>query len=63
MTDSDTLQYCLTHPTREEVDQEHARGKWLDIGAMSTRNLLKISKKRVLFWLALALTSPILQFL
>jgi hypothetical protein len=57
------IQYCLTPPSREEIDREHARGRWLDIGAMSIRNLLRISKKRTMFFLLLGLSSPILQFL
>lgn len=58
-----TLQYCLTPPSREEIDREHARGRWVDIGAMSFRNLRVVSKKRLILLLMLGLTSPVLQFL
>ena len=48
---------CLSAPTRKEVDEAHAKGKWLDIGVPSVRNLTNIAKPRVGMWLGLALTS------
>lgn len=48
---------CLSAPDRAEVDNVHARGKWLDIGVPSVRNLRWIDKKRMLAWTLLALTS------
>lgn len=56
------LQYCLTSPTREEVDKAHAKGRWLDIGVMSVKNMMAVSKKRVGLFLLLGLSSPPLQF-
>lgn len=48
---------CLSAPTRKEVDEAHAQGKWLDIGVPSVRNLTNIAKPRVAMWLGLGLTS------
>lgn len=52
--------YCmqyLTSPTRQEVDEAHARRVWLDIGVQSVRNLRHISWTRVLLWCLLGLSS------
>jgi hypothetical protein len=52
--------YCmqsLVAPTREEVDMCHAKGKWLDIGTASIRNLFSIDKLRVVLWLILMITA------
>ena len=52
--------YCmqiLTAPTRHEIDRAHAKGRWLDIGILSIRNLRWISIERVCIWTLLALTS------
>lgn len=48
---------CLSAPTREEVDEAHAKGKWLDIGVSSVRNLTSIPKSRLGMWVGLGLTS------
>jgi hypothetical protein len=55
--------YCLTPPSRKELDRAHSRGRWLDIGAMSWRNLRATSRLRVTYFILLALSSPILQLL
>lgn len=52
--------YCmqyLTSPTREEVDEAHAGGRWLDIGIPSVRNLRRISWSRIILWSLLGLSS------
>ncbi|CAG8107401.1 unnamed protein product [Penicillium olsonii] len=52
--------YCmqtLVAPTREEIDFSHARGKWLDIGTPSLRNLKAIPKHRVALWVFLLITA------
>jgi hypothetical protein len=52
--------YCmqsLVAPTREEVDACHGRGKWLDIGTASIRNICSIEKRRIVLWLALMITA------
>jgi hypothetical protein len=48
---------CLSAPTREEVDEAHANGKWLDIGIYSLRNLSNIAPKKRWLWWLLALSS------
>lgn len=48
---------CLSSPTREDVDKAHARGKWLDVGIHSIRNLGSIPPFRLLLWSLLALSS------
>jgi len=48
---------CLSAPTREEVDRAHMKGAFLDIGVLSTRNLFRISKVRLLLWTVLSITS------
>ncbi|KAF1849177.1 uncharacterized protein K460DRAFT_330888 [Cucurbitaria berberidis CBS 394.84] len=47
----------LSAPTRKDVDVAHAKGQWLDIGLLSTRNLRAIPRHRVVLWVALALSS------
>lgn len=52
--------YCmqvLVAPSREQVDQCHAQGKWLDIGIPGIRNLTIVGPFRVGLWLILLLTS------
>lgn len=48
---------CLSAPTRLDIDRAHARGKWLDIGVPSARNLFAIPRYKALLWLILGLTS------
>lgn len=58
--------YCmqrLVAPTRKEIDNAHARKKWLDIGMPSVRNLLLINKRRVALWVLLGLSSMPLHFM
>ncbi|KAF2637831.1 hypothetical protein P280DRAFT_520953 [Massarina eburnea CBS 473.64] len=47
----------LSSPTREDVDNAHAKGQWLEIGLLSPRNLRAIPWKRTLLWLTMALSS------
>ena len=58
--------YCLQRlvaPTREEIDKAHKKGKSLDLGVLSLRNLPNISKRRLTVWLLLAASSLPLHFL
>ena len=58
--------YCLQQlgaPTRKEIDRAHGKGKWLDVGVLSLRNLPNISKRRQVAWLLLAMSSIPLHFL
>jgi hypothetical protein len=52
----------LVAPTRKEIDDAHAKRKWLDIGIPSVRNLTLINKTRVFLWLLLGLSSVPLHF-
>ncbi|KAF2181016.1 hypothetical protein K469DRAFT_793638 [Zopfia rhizophila CBS 207.26] len=52
--------YCmqrLVSPTRKEIDEAHAKKKWLDIGVPSIRNLSSVKKGRVGLWILLGLSS------
>lgn len=47
LSSSNYCMQCLSAPTRKELDDAHSKGRWLDIGVMSTRNLRSIATKRV----------------
>lgn len=47
----------LVAPSREEVDEEHKKGRWLDIGTPSTRNLFVVARHRVWLWVVLLTTA------
>lgn len=53
----------LSSPTRKEMDTAHQKGRWLDIGIPSIRNLRSISRGRLVMWSLLALSSIPLHFL
>ncbi|CAI6082892.1 unnamed protein product, partial [Clonostachys chloroleuca] len=53
----------ISAPMRQDVDNAHARGKWLDIGIPSVRNVLYIEKRRLVVWLCLGLSSLPLHFI
>ena len=58
--------YCMQRlcaPTRSEVDSEHAKGRWLDIGVPSVRNFRRISRGRKILWILLGLSSIPLHLL
>ncbi|KAF1931586.1 uncharacterized protein M421DRAFT_55896 [Didymella exigua CBS 183.55] len=46
-----------TAPTRDEVQSAHKKGKWLEIGTQSWRNLSYVSKRHATIWSVLAFTS------
>lgn len=52
-----------TSPTREEVDRAHKKGKWLEIGTQSWRNLSYVSRRHATIWGVLAFTSLPLHLL
>jgi hypothetical protein len=58
-----TMQY-LASPTRKDIDAAHAKGKSLDIGVPSLRNILlgRLSKRRVIAWWLICLSSLPLHF-
>ncbi|KAF1833717.1 hypothetical protein BDW02DRAFT_569698 [Decorospora gaudefroyi] len=47
----------LTAPSRLEVDAAHAKGKWVEIGTSSVRNLFHVRRRNVWIWGLLAMTS------
>lgn len=52
--------YCaqyLAAPTREDVDQAHAHGLWMDIGIPSVRNIWRMKWRYKILWVALMVTS------
>lgn len=58
--------YCMqiqVAPSREEMDKAHAKGKTLEIGVPSLKNLWRISGKRVAFWIGLGLIATTLHVL
>lgn len=54
---------CLSAPTRVEIDKAHRNSMWLDIGIPSLRNLLKISRARLVLWVIVAASSLPLHLL
>jgi hypothetical protein len=54
---------CLSSPTRQEINEAHSQGSWLDIGIPSMRNLRWISGRRQLLWVLLAISSLPLHLL
>jgi len=63
LSSSNYAMQCLSSPTRMDINVAHSRGQWMDVGVLSVRNLRRISKKRVLLWSALALSSLPLHLL
>ncbi|OJJ42781.1 hypothetical protein ASPZODRAFT_76111 [Penicilliopsis zonata CBS 506.65] len=52
--------YCmqtLVAPTREEVDAQHVKYQWLDIGSASIRNLFIVGRYQFTLWLVLLMTT------
>lgn len=48
---------CLCAPTRGDIDRAHAKGKYLDIGVPSVRNLRSIPRYKMILWGILGLSS------
>lgn len=63
LSSSNYSMQCLSAPTRNDIDNAHARRMWLDIGVPSIHNLRRISKKRALVWALLGLSSLPLHLL
>lgn len=60
---SNLILQLLVAPTRQKIDDAHAKGTWLDIGMPSLRNLRGISRSRAILWSVLAMTSIPIVFL
>lgn len=54
---SNFFMQVLNSPTRAEVDQAHARKRWLEIGVPSLRNVLHVSPYKSVAWLFFSLSS------
>jgi len=63
LSGSNYTQQCLAAPTRSEIDDAHARRRWMDIGVPSVRNLFRIKLERTLLWVAIGFTSIPLHLL
>jgi hypothetical protein len=63
LSGSNYCMQCLSAPTRREVDNAHAQGKWLDIGIPSLRNVRHLSRLRIALWILFGLTSLPLHLL
>ncbi|KAH7346022.1 hypothetical protein BKA66DRAFT_433502 [Pyrenochaeta sp. MPI-SDFR-AT-0127] len=46
----------LTAPTRKEVNVAHGKGKWVEIGTASIRNLFHVRRRNIWIWILLAVT-------
>jgi hypothetical protein len=57
LTGSNAFMAAYSGPTRKEIDQAHARRRWLHVGSMSLRNMRSIMKRKSLVVLVLALSS------
>jgi hypothetical protein len=47
----------LSSPTRKDIDRAHSRKEYLDIGFLSRRNLGRISKRRLILFLLMGLST------
>lgn len=54
---SNAAMQCLSAPTRGDIDRVHERGRWLDIGLSSVRNVWFGDRVRQVAWLSLLITS------
>ncbi|KAF2162621.1 hypothetical protein M409DRAFT_26863 [Zasmidium cellare ATCC 36951] len=53
----------LSAPTRKDLDRQHARGKWLDVGVSSVRNLRHLPYWRTAIWVMLVFSTVPLHLL
>lgn len=63
LTSSNYAMQVLCAPTRDEIDDTHENGQWLEIGLVSLHNLSRINKKRAILWWLLAVSSAPLHLL
>jgi len=57
LSSSNFFMQILSAPTRKQVDSAHARGKYLEIGVQSFRNLFVLPWRNRVFWLLFGITS------
>ncbi|KAK5683807.1 hypothetical protein LTS10_003670 [Elasticomyces elasticus] len=53
----------LSAPTRSDIDRQHSRGMWLDIGVSSARNFRYLPRWRLTIWTVLILSTVPLHLL
>jgi hypothetical protein len=63
LTSSNYAMQILSAPTRDETNQAHVDGGWLEIGTMSLHNLWHIRRMRTVLWLLFAISSLPLHLL
>jgi hypothetical protein len=54
---------CLAAPNRQQVDEAHRSGRWLDIGVTSLRNLFRLGWVNLSLWVVLGISSVPLHLL
>ncbi|KAJ2988427.1 hypothetical protein NUW58_g3982 [Xylaria curta] len=57
LASSDFFMQISNAPSREELDNAHAKGSWFEIGVPSVRNTLLVSKFKACCWAALLISS------
>lgn len=63
LTGSNFCMQVLTAPTREQVNDAHAKREWLDIGLPSVRNIKAMGNRQKFLWSLLLLTSAPLHLM
>jgi hypothetical protein len=63
LSGSNYCMQCLSALNKSEVDQAHSKGAWLDIGIPSIRNVRHLSRKRMMLWVLLTISSLPLHLL
>lgn len=54
---SNFFMQVLVAPTRREIDQAHASGRWVEIGCNSIRNFRLLPRRKTFLWLLFTLSS------
>lgn len=63
LTASNYTMQVLCSPRREDIDKAHAKGIFLNVGVLSTKNVRYISRRRLILWWTLAASSVPLHLL
>ncbi|KAM0425290.1 hypothetical protein ACHAPT_009346 [Fusarium lateritium] len=54
---SNFFMQVLVAPTRQEIDQAHATGQWVEVGVHSIRNFRFLAGRKVILWFLFSLSS------
>ncbi|KAH8664405.1 hypothetical protein BX600DRAFT_498192 [Xylariales sp. PMI_506] len=57
LASSNFFMQILVAPTREEVDRAHTRGRWVEIGVQSWRNIRFVTPINSVLWVLLCITT------